>query len=70
MPRKTLQSSHLTIKAGPFSAESLSDRQHHQPSIRHGIKMGHTPSMRPGYGNTPLLQLYRVPVRAKPGPPL
>lgn len=66
----TLQSSHLTIKAGPFCAESLPDRQHHQSSIRHGIKMGHTPSMRPGYGNTPLPQLYRVSMRAKPGPPL
>lgn len=71
VPRKTtLQSSHLTIKAGPFCAESLPDRQHHQSSIRYGIKMGHTPSVRPGYGNTPLPQLYRVPGRAKPGPSL
>lgn len=68
--KTTLQSPHLTIKAGPFCTESLPDRQHHQSSIRYGTKMGHTPSVRPGYGNTPLPQLYRVPMRAKPGPPL
>lgn len=60
----------LTIKAGPFCAESLPARQHHQSSIRHGTKMGHTPSVRAGYSSTPLPQPHRVPVRAKPGPPL
>lgn len=62
--------SRLTIKAGPFCAESLPARQHHQSSIRHGTKMGHTPSVRAGYSSTPLPQPHRVPVRAKPGPPL
>lgn len=50
-------------------AESLPDRQHHQPSNRHGTKMGHKPRVRPGYSNTPFPQHYRVPMRAKPGPP-
>lgn len=50
-------------------AESLPDRQHHQPSIRHGTEMGHKPRVRPGYSNTPFPQHYRLPMRAKPGPP-
>lgn len=68
--RTTLQPSHLTFKAGPFCAESLPDRHHHPSSNRNGTKTGHTPSVRPGYGSTPLPQCYRVPTTAKSGPPL
>lgn len=65
--KRHLGPSRLTIKAGPFRAESLPTRQHHQSpsSIRHGIKMGHTPYARHGYGNAPLPQPYKVQMRGQ-----
>lgn len=62
--KRCLGPSHLAIRAGPFRAESLPTRQHHQPqsSIRHGTK---TPDVRHGYGNAPLPQPNEVQMRGQ-----